>query len=94
MLTAEEENEAEVRREDQDNINKFARLNAQLHDVKAEQEALKVSEKTRGRTILIHFLRGMFSQDIILVRHDSIGLLILVLQYYLSYCICQFYRKN
>ena len=42
MLAPEEENEAEVRREDQDNINKFARLNARLHEVRNERELLKV----------------------------------------------------
>jgi hypothetical protein len=42
MLAPEEENEAEVRREDQDNINKFARLNAKLHEVRAEKDALQV----------------------------------------------------
>lgn len=44
MLTPEEENEAEVRREDQDNINKFARLNAKLHDVRSERDSLKVRQ--------------------------------------------------
>ena len=39
---AKEENEAEVRRVDQDNINKFARLNARLHDIRDERELLKV----------------------------------------------------
>jgi prefoldin subunit 4 len=42
MLAAEEENEAEVRREDQDNINQFARLNARVNDVQNERERLKV----------------------------------------------------
>ena len=42
MLAAEEENEAEVRRVDQDNINQFARLNARLHDAQNERERLKV----------------------------------------------------
>jgi prefoldin subunit 4 len=42
MLTPEEENEAEVRREDQDNINKFARLNAKVHEVRGEKDALEV----------------------------------------------------
>jgi prefoldin subunit 4 len=42
MLAAEEENEAEVRREDQDNINQFARLNARLNDAQNERERLKV----------------------------------------------------
>ncbi|CAB9524500.1 Prefoldin subunit 4 [Seminavis robusta] len=41
MLAPEEENEAEVRREDQENINKFARLNAKLHEVRAERDSLK-----------------------------------------------------
>eukprot|EP00526_Cylindrotheca_closterium_P020094 CAMPEP_0113647026 /NCGR_PEP_ID=MMETSP0017_2-20120614/24870_1 /TAXON_ID=2856 /ORGANISM="Cylindrotheca closterium" /LENGTH=129 /DNA_ID=CAMNT_0000559013 /DNA_START=62 /DNA_END=451 /DNA_ORIENTATION=- /assembly_acc=CAM_ASM_000147 len=40
---AEEESEAEVRREDQDNINKFARLNARLHDVRDERALIKKS---------------------------------------------------
>lgn len=43
MLQREEESDAEVRREDQDNINKFAGLNARLHELRAEKEALKVS---------------------------------------------------
>jgi hypothetical protein len=42
MLAAEEENESEVRRVDQDNINQFARLNARLHDARNERERLKV----------------------------------------------------
>ena len=42
MLRREEENETEVRRDDQENINKFARLNARLHEVRAEMAALKV----------------------------------------------------
>ena len=43
MLEREEENEAEVRREDQDNINKFALLNARMHELRDERDALKVS---------------------------------------------------
>lgn len=39
---AEEESEAEVRRVDQDNINKFARLNARLHEVRDERAIIKV----------------------------------------------------
>jgi hypothetical protein len=42
MLAPEEENESEVRRVDQDNINKFARLNARLHDGRSERERFKV----------------------------------------------------
>jgi len=43
MLAPEDENDAEVRREDQVNINRFARLNARLHEVRQERESLKVS---------------------------------------------------
>lgn len=42
LLRPEEESEAEVRREDQENINKFARLNARLHEVRNEVSVLKV----------------------------------------------------
>jgi hypothetical protein len=38
----EEEVDVEVRREDQDNINKFARLNARLQELKDERNILKV----------------------------------------------------
>lgn len=43
ILAKEEENEAEVRREDQEQINEFGRLNARLHDVRYEVDKLKVS---------------------------------------------------
>lgn len=44
MITpAEEENNVEVRREDQNNINKFARLNARLHELRDERKVIKVS---------------------------------------------------
>jgi len=44
MVTpAEEENNTEVRREDQNNINKFARLNARLHEVRDERKITKQS---------------------------------------------------
>ena len=42
MLSHEEENEAEVRREDQENINAFGRLNARLYEVRDECAILKV----------------------------------------------------
>lgn len=43
MITpAEEENNVEVRREDQTNINKFARLNARLHELRGERKVIKV----------------------------------------------------
>lgn len=41
MLAREEENDAEVRREDQQNINKFGRLNARLYETRDEQAVLK-----------------------------------------------------
>jgi hypothetical protein len=44
MITpAEEENNTEVRREDQSNINNFARLNARLHELRDERKVIKVS---------------------------------------------------
>jgi len=43
VVPAEEESDAEVRREDQDNINRFARLNARLHELKAEREVIEKS---------------------------------------------------
>ena len=42
VVPAEEENDSEVRREDQDNINKFARLNARLHEIRDERDLLQV----------------------------------------------------
>jgi hypothetical protein len=42
IQAAVEESEAEVRRVDQDNINKFARLNARLHELRDERDLLKV----------------------------------------------------
>lgn len=41
ILEREEENDAEVRRVDQENINKFGRLNARLHEVRGERDGLK-----------------------------------------------------
>eukprot|EP00979_Chaetoceros_neogracilis_P014657 scaffold4802_cov267-Chaetoceros_neogracile.AAC.42 len=41
MLTREEESNAEVRHEDQENINTFGRLNARLHDCRCELAVLK-----------------------------------------------------
>lgn len=41
ILAKEEESDAEVRREDQDRINEFGRLNARLHEVRDEVNKLK-----------------------------------------------------
>mmetsp|Transcript_10779 Transcript_10779/g.22552 ORF Transcript_10779/g.22552 Transcript_10779/m.22552 type:complete len:135 (-) Transcript_10779:1139-1543(-) len=41
ILAKEEENDAEVRREDQDKINEFGRLNARLYEVRDEISSLK-----------------------------------------------------
>ncbi|KAL7449276.1 hypothetical protein ACHAWC_001351 [Mediolabrus comicus] len=41
ILSKEEENDAEVRREDQDAINEFGRLNARLDEVKRQIESMK-----------------------------------------------------
>ena len=40
-VAPEDENDAEVRREDQTNINKFARLNARLHEIRQAKLELK-----------------------------------------------------
>jgi hypothetical protein len=45
ILSKEEESDAEVRREDQDRINEFGRLNARLHEVRDGVYKLKVSER-------------------------------------------------
>ena len=42
MLNREEENDVEVRREDQENINKFGRLNARLYEAREESTDIKV----------------------------------------------------
>jgi hypothetical protein len=42
ILAKEEENDAEVRREDQDKINEFGQLNARLYEVRSEIARLKV----------------------------------------------------
>jgi len=42
VVPAEEEVDAEVRREDQDSINRFARLNARLHELRAERALIEV----------------------------------------------------
>ena len=52
MLRKEEENETEVRREDQENINKFARLNARLHEARAETTFLKVRQQDNASLVL------------------------------------------
>ena len=44
VTAAEEENNTEVRREDQNNINKFARLNARLHELRDERKVIKVGQ--------------------------------------------------
>ena len=57
ILAPEEENDAEVRREDQENINKFGRLNARLYELRAEREELKVRNvlNEHGQYILVFF---------------------------------------
>ncbi|KAL7532833.1 hypothetical protein ACHAXR_005743 [Thalassiosira sp. AJA248-18] len=52
ILAKDEENDAEVRREDQDQINEFGMLNARLHEVRREADRLKV----RSARVLDHKL--------------------------------------
>jgi prefoldin subunit 4 len=49
MLAAEDENDTDVRPEDQENINRFARLNARLHGLRGEREAFKVGPSLNER---------------------------------------------
>jgi hypothetical protein len=42
VVSREDENENEVRREDQEKINRFARLNARLQEVRSEMGQAKV----------------------------------------------------
>jgi hypothetical protein len=50
MLAPEDENEADVRREDQDRINQFARLNARLEENRAEREEVNVRALLKCKT--------------------------------------------
>lgn len=59
MLAPEEENDTEVRREDQNNINVFARLNARLHEVRSERDGLRV------RTVQLRRYLELFEFNII-----------------------------
>eukprot|EP00934_Nitzschia_sp_Nitz4_P003367 Nitzschia sp. Nitz4//scaffold6_size259037//244327//244870//NITZ4_001125-RA/size259037-augustus-gene-0.310-mRNA-1//1//CDS//3329557046//3357//frame0 len=43
LVSKQDESEAEVRREDQDNINRFARLNARLHELRDERAVIEKS---------------------------------------------------
>jgi hypothetical protein len=45
VLAREEESENEVRREDQDRINEFAKLNARKHEIRSERESIQVGTK-------------------------------------------------
>jgi magnesium-transporting ATPase (P-type) len=45
MIAKDDENDNEVRREDQDRINQFARLNARLQDNRSEREQIKVRSR-------------------------------------------------
>jgi hypothetical protein len=65
MLAAEEENEAEVRREDQENINQFARLNARLGDAQNERERLKVRYCVHFTLLL--WIAGWLDSNLLLV---------------------------
>jgi hypothetical protein len=61
MIAREDENEAEVRREDQDRINRFARLNARLNENRAERDEVKVNTvvvlpRTKGNRVSSHSL--------------------------------------
>jgi hypothetical protein len=76
ILAKDEENDAEVRREDQDKINEFGLLNARLHEVRAESKRLKVSGFVLGAagicclfndlTCIIYYFNLLCSTDFLL----------------------------
>jgi hypothetical protein len=71
MLAAEEENESEVRRVDQDNINQFARLNARLQDARNERERLKVRLVQYSVTLLYPSLTVMLASYLLVVGFEG-----------------------
>ena len=55
ILSKEDENDNEVRREDQDAINEFGRLNARLDEVKRQVDNLKVRHAL-SPTLLVSYI--------------------------------------
>ena len=69
VVPAEEEVEAEVRREDQNNINRFARLNARLHELRAERALIEVSFVEEGCIARDGKCVGNLTQSILLAEN-------------------------
>lgn len=86
MITpAEEENNVEVRREDQTNINKFARLNARLHELRDERKVIKVSLVDSMREVLSIIFRYQDSFHVHSIHSLSSGCVQLV---------CDLFKQN
>ena len=82
MITpAEEENNVEVRREDQTNINKFARLNARLHELRDERKVIKVSLVDSMRDVLWI----IFRIEIVFICIRFTHSLLIVLNWFVTY---------
>ena len=65
ILSKEEENDNEVRREDQDAINEFGRLNARLDEVKKQVDNLKVRHSLLHTNSLAACIEPIVLLDII-----------------------------
>jgi hypothetical protein len=70
ILAKDEENDAEVRREDQDKINEFGQLNARLHEVRGETSKLKVSD---GVSLLLESYLSLIFSLTMLLLYDHIA---------------------
>jgi hypothetical protein len=55
VLDPQDENDSEVRREDQNNINQFARLNARIHTLRQKKESLQVRSVEVVEYIMLQF---------------------------------------
>ncbi len=78
VLDPQDENDSEVRREDQNNINQFARLNARLHTVRQKKDSLQV----RACESVVYFYACCFAK----VRQRGVS--------YTKTCCMIFCRKN
>jgi len=71
MLAPEQENEAQVRREDQDRINRFARLNARLHEVQRELQKYQKELETLDDASTELLMLNETSDNVLLVLGES-----------------------
>mmetsp|Transcript_35536 Transcript_35536/g.40479 ORF Transcript_35536/g.40479 Transcript_35536/m.40479 type:complete len:141 (+) Transcript_35536:75-497(+) len=87
MLRREDETETEVRRGDQDNINRFARLNARLNEVKAEREAInKQLEGIDDASTELMMMTGDDEKVLLMIGGDSAAFLEVSEEYATEHC--------